>query len=91
MPEFPVQPEQLSTAWFSDTLRDAGVLGADNSVTGFDISYIGDGVGLLGMEERVARLGGALRVESRVGEGTVLSALLPTLGLEPLREKEKLS
>jgi signal transduction histidine kinase len=31
------------------------------------------GIGILGMEERVARLGGMLRVESKRGEGTIVS------------------
>jgi signal transduction histidine kinase len=35
------------------------------------------GLGLLGMEERVARLGGVIKVESRRGEGTLLSARIP--------------
>jgi signal transduction histidine kinase len=36
------------------------------------------GSGLRGLADRVAALGGALRVESRVGEGTRLTAELPT-------------
>jgi signal transduction histidine kinase len=35
------------------------------------------GLGLLGMEERVARLGGAVRLDSTQGHGTVLSVRLP--------------
>jgi signal transduction histidine kinase len=35
------------------------------------------GMGLLGMEERVARLGGAFSIESQPGHGTVLSIHLP--------------
>ena len=35
------------------------------------------GMGLLGMEERVNRLGGTLRVDSREGEGTMLAVELP--------------
>jgi signal transduction histidine kinase len=35
------------------------------------------GMGLLGMEERVARLGGVFRVESAPGQGTTLSVLFP--------------
>jgi signal transduction histidine kinase len=35
------------------------------------------GLGLLGMEERVRRLRGTFRVESKPGEGTTLSAELP--------------
>jgi signal transduction histidine kinase len=35
------------------------------------------GMGMLGMEERVRRLGGTLRVESRPGQGTTVTAELP--------------
>jgi signal transduction histidine kinase len=35
------------------------------------------GLGLLGMEERVAQLGGRLRVQSEPGRGTIVSAELP--------------
>jgi signal transduction histidine kinase len=35
------------------------------------------GLGLLGMEERVARLGGRMRLRSEVGRGTTLTVELP--------------
>lgn len=35
------------------------------------------GMGILGMEERVKRLGGTLRVESQAGKGTTVTAELP--------------
>ena len=35
------------------------------------------GLGLLGMEERVGRLGGALRIDSEPGRGTTVAAELP--------------
>jgi len=35
------------------------------------------GMGILGMEERVKRLGGTLRVESQPGEGATVMADLP--------------
>jgi signal transduction histidine kinase len=35
------------------------------------------GMGLLGMEERVKRLGGTIEVESRLGTGTTIRAALP--------------
>jgi signal transduction histidine kinase len=35
------------------------------------------GMGLLGMEERVKRLGGKLKIESRAGHGTTIVAGLP--------------
>jgi len=53
---------------------------------GFDVEAIRDsresGLGLFGMEERLALVGGTLRVESAVGEGTRVSAdvLLPRSG-----------
>jgi signal transduction histidine kinase len=39
------------------------------------------GMGLLGMEERITRLGGKLRIESQPGHGTVLSMLFPNAGV----------
>lgn len=35
------------------------------------------GMGILGMEERVNKLGGAFRIDSEKGEGTIVSLLLP--------------
>jgi signal transduction histidine kinase len=43
---------------------------------GFDIKTM-RGLGLLGMEERVRRLGGRLRITSEPGHGTLLEAALP--------------
>jgi signal transduction histidine kinase len=43
---------------------------------GFDSQRV-RGMGLLGMEERVKRLGGTLRIESRAGHGTTVVAELP--------------
>jgi signal transduction histidine kinase len=40
------------------------------------------GLGLLGMEERVRRLGGILRIDSQLGRGTLISAELPVLELD---------
>jgi signal transduction histidine kinase len=47
---------------------------------GFDARVI-RGLGLLGMEERVRRLGGQLRLDSQPGRGTRVSAELPLLEL----------
>ena len=44
--------------------------------SGFDKSSV-RGLGLLGMEERVRRLGGILRIDSVMGRGTTVSAELP--------------
>jgi len=48
--------------------------------SGFDTRF-SRGLGLLGMEERVRRLGGHMRIESRPGQGTLVSAELPLLDL----------
>jgi signal transduction histidine kinase len=44
--------------------------------SGFDKRFV-RGLGMLGMEERVRRLGGVLRIESEIGRGTTISAELP--------------
>jgi signal transduction histidine kinase len=54
-------------------VRDDGV--------GFDTRFV-RGLGLLGMEERVRRLGGDLRLESQLGRGTLISAELPLVELD---------
>jgi len=43
---------------------------------GFDTRFV-RGMGLLGMEERVRRLGGRFQVDSQLGRGTLVSAELP--------------
>ena len=43
---------------------------------GFDTRFV-RGLGLLGMEERVRRLGGRLEIDSRLGRGTRIAAELP--------------
>ena len=43
---------------------------------GFDTHFV-RGLGLLGMEERVKRLGGQFRLDSHLGRGTLISAELP--------------
>jgi signal transduction histidine kinase len=50
------------------TVQDDGV--------GFDTRFM-RGLGLLGMEERVLRLGGYLKVNSEPGRGTFVQAILP--------------
>ncbi len=47
---------------------------------GFDTQYT-RGLGLLGMEERVRRLGGRLTIDSRPGRGTRVAAELPLIEL----------
>ena len=52
---------------------------------GFDPRRV-RGLGLVGMEERVKRLGGSLTIESRRGQGTTVKAELP---YPPQRHPEK--
>jgi signal transduction histidine kinase len=54
-------------------VRDDGV--------GFDTRFV-RGLGLLGMEERVRRLGGDLHLESQLGRGTLVAAELPLVNLK---------
>lgn len=57
--------------WVTLSVRDNG--------QGFDVAErIGKGYGLTGMHERVAALGGSLSIDSQPGEGTEVSATLPT-------------
>ena len=57
--------------WVTLTVLDDG--------RGFDVAErVGKGYGLTGMHERVAALGGSLSIDSRPGEGTEVSATLPT-------------
>ncbi|HET8813765.1 MAG TPA: GAF domain-containing sensor histidine kinase [Solirubrobacterales bacterium] len=44
---------------------------------GFDPSTASSGRGLVGMRERIELFGGGIEVESRPGEGTTISALVP--------------
>jgi len=53
MATFPLQPEQLTNEWFTRILQESGHLGRSNAVSSFDVGFIGDGVGLLGMVVRV--------------------------------------
>lgn len=52
------------------------LLSIQDDGTGFDVSR-SRGLGLLGMQERVAHLGGTLQVLSEPGRGTLLSVALP--------------
>jgi len=54
------------------TVRDDGA--------GFDTRFV-RGLGLLGMEERVRRLGGQIHLDSQLGRGTLISAELPVTEL----------
>jgi signal transduction histidine kinase len=56
--------------------RDRLLLTIQDDGQGFDIQET-KGLGLLGIQERVARLGGTCTVHSQPGQGTILSAELP--------------
>jgi signal transduction histidine kinase len=58
-------------------VRDDGI--------GFDARFV-RGLGLLGMEERVRRLGGELRLESHPGRGALIAAELPLSDFPPASE-----
>jgi signal transduction histidine kinase len=49
--------------------------------SGFDTRFV-RGLGLLGMEERVRRLGGRLKIISQAGQGTLVHAALPVAELD---------
>ena len=48
---------------------------------GFDTRFL-RGLGILGMEERVRRLGGRLKISSQPGRGTLVAAALPVVEFE---------
>jgi signal transduction histidine kinase len=52
------------------------VFSVQDDGSGFDKRTV-RGMGLLGMEERVRRLGGDLRIDSQMGRGTTITAELP--------------
>ena len=54
---------------------------------GFDKRFV-RGLGMLGMEERVRRLGGELRIDSDIGRGTTISARLPLPARIELKKAE---
>jgi two-component system sensor histidine kinase UhpB len=44
---------------------------------GFDPALASEGIGIIGMRERVFAVGGSIRVQSRPGEGTLVAITLP--------------
>ena len=44
---------------------------------GFDLTAAGSGTGLNGMRERLALIGGTLKIETRFGSGATLVAVVP--------------
>lgn len=68
--------------------QDGGLsLSIQDDGQGFDVSET-KGLGLLGIEERVARLGGTCAVHSTVGNGTILTAEFPLNGSLQALESE---
>jgi signal transduction histidine kinase len=67
---------RLEDGTFRVQVRDDGVGGARP-----------DGSGLLGLADRLAALGGQLRVESPAGGGTLVAADIPIRGAEPSRKR----
>jgi signal transduction histidine kinase len=51
---------------------------------GFDTGSAGYGTGLQGMADRLAALGGDLRLRSRPGHGATVTGRLPVRALEPV-------
>ena len=67
---------QITLTYLGDTL----LLDVADDGTGFDASATTDGYGLVGMRERLSRVGGMLTVESSPGSGTILNASVPVAG-----------
>lgn len=61
-------------------VQDRVSLSVRDDGTGFDTRFV-RGLGLLGMEERVRRLGGRIEIDSKLGLGTVIRAELPVVGM----------
>jgi len=66
------------------------VLRVQDDGAGFDTRYV-RGLGLLGMEERVRRLGGHFQITSQPGRGTSIDAQLPLLELARKNQHEAYS
>jgi len=57
---------------------DRLILRIQDDGQGFNVQQV-KGLGLLGIEERVARLGGTCEIDSNIGGGTILTVRLPLL------------
>lgn len=57
---------------------DRLILRIQDDGQGFNVQQV-KGLGLLGIEERVARLGGTFEIDSKIGGGTILTVRLPLL------------
>jgi signal transduction histidine kinase len=69
---------QITLTYAGDTL----LLDVADNGTGFDGSAATDGYGLVGMRQRLSRVGGTLTVESSPGAGTILNASAPIQGAD---------
>jgi signal transduction histidine kinase len=58
---------------------DRLILRIQDDGQGFNVQQV-KGLGLLGIEERVARLGGTCEIDSKIGGGTIVTVRLPLLG-----------
>ena len=67
---------QITLTYLGDTL----LLDVADDGTGFDASAATDGYGLVGMRQRLSRVGGTLTVESSPSSGTILNASVPLAG-----------
>lgn len=74
---FPKGPEDTDTAWYTDALRSTGTIGDDVTVTSFDATPIGVGVGILGLLWRVS-----LTYEPAGGGPSTVILKLPHTGAE---------
>jgi len=61
--------------------RQTVIVTVQDDGSGFDTRFM-RGLGLLGMEERVRRLGGQLSISSESGRGTLVHAELPVTELD---------
>jgi signal transduction histidine kinase len=64
-------------------LDDTMVVRIEDRGRGFDAATRADGLGLHSIRERLVLIGGAVQVQSRPGEGTVVEARLPRLSADP--------
>lgn len=64
--------------------NEADVTISDDGV-GFESNQPGGGLGIPGMQERAAKIGGTLGIESQPGRGTVVSVRVPAAHPEPGR------
>ena len=67
---------QITLTYLGDTL----LLDVADDGTGFDARAATGGYGLVGMRQRLSRIGGTLTVESSPGSGTILNVSVPLAG-----------